>query len=306
MVLLLAALDVSLATPWVVDGTSLGPVRGAEPVRTSVHCPPPPEGGPELRGRALRTLGVAAVAYSKKQGTMTWGHASLRILHCLDDELFDAEYEAYRLSGWNERQLRDEHEGEAFAESASLTEQRGRLVLFRNDRPVDGGWYATEQASNREIYEVWLDLRDDELDEVTLAIHRRYADQLERLRRGEDLARGYVAWTPRNCTTVFEALPERLRDDTGHPVTPFAWVRRLEDGGWVKGRVLYPSHHLVRRWKGDLPSTSRRLHPVFRRPRHLPLPLVGRLHRTVLGEEPAIVDLVIQSPDPVASGIVRP
>lgn len=307
MLILLTVLS-ALAAPWVVDGTSLAAVRGQEPVRSHVRCPPPSAESPRLRGRALRTLGVAVVAYSKKQGTTTWGHASLRILHCLDDELVDAEYEAYRLSGWNERQLREEHEGQGFAEGGWLTTQRGRLVLFRNDAPVDGGWYAENQAANREIYEVWLDLAPAELDAVTLAIEARYAAQLELLRASKDLDERYLAWTPRNCTTVFGALPERLRVDTRHPVTPFAWVRRLERGGWVRERVLYPSHHLVRRWDGELPAASRRLHPVFRRPRHLPLQLVGLLHQTLDDEAPAVVDVVVRQDEPRAAtfGKVRP
>ncbi|MEO0604227.1 MAG: hypothetical protein AAF211_22520 [Myxococcota bacterium] len=297
----------AVASSWVVDGTSLAAVRGQEPVASHVACPPARSDGPRLNRRALRTLGVAVVAYSKKQGTMTWGHASLRVVHCLDEELVDAEYEAYRLSGWNERQLRDEHRGEGFADGPWLTEQRGGLVLFRNPDPVDGGWYAEAQAANREIYEVWLDLSPAELDEVTLAIEARYAAQLSDLRAFEPVGRRYVAWGD-NCTSVFEALPARLRGDTGAPITPFALVRRLEAGGWVRGAVLYPSHHLVRRWHGELPAESRRLHPVFRRSRRLPLQLVGQLHRRFLTEAPAIVAILDVNREPARAtfGIVRP
>ncbi|MEM6925866.1 MAG: hypothetical protein AAF602_02970 [Myxococcota bacterium] len=297
----------AVASSWVVDGTSLAAVRGQEPVSTHLACPEAPPNGPRLHDRALRTLGAAVVAYSKKQGTMTWGHASLRVVYCLDEALVDAEYEAYRLSGWNERQLRDEHAGEGFAEGPWLTAQRGGLVLFRNPDPVDGGWYAEAQAANREIYEVWLDLTADELDEVTLAIESRYAAQLHDLRAREPLARRYVAWSD-NCTSVFEALPARLRDDTGTPITPFALVRRLQAGGWVRGAVLYPSHHLVRRWSGELPAESRRRHPVFRRSRRLPLQLVGQLHRRFLTEAPAVASILEGNREPVRAtfGIVRP
>ena len=290
MYLLLPLPLIASASPWIVDGTSLAPVRGQLPVSSHVSCPAPPDDAPKLRGRALQTLGVAVVAYSKKQGTMAWGHASLRVLHCLDHELVDAEYEVYQLSGWNEAQLREEHKGETFASSDWLTTQRGKLVVFRNPEPVDGGWFAQSQADNREIYEVWLDLSADELDAVTLAMEGRVHDQLSLLRSREDLERRYVPWRA-NCTDVFGALPSALRAEVGEPLTPFAWVRRLEAEGHVELKVLYPSHHLVRRWGGELPATSERRHPVFRRSRRLPLSLVARLHRTWLSRAPAVFEL---------------
>jgi len=308
MLLPLLSSLTAAAAPWIVDGTSLAPVRGQKPVASAIDCPTPPGDAPELHGRALNTLGVAVVAYSKKQGTMTWGHASLRALYCLDEELFDAEYEVYRLSDWNESQLREEHEGEAFADSEWLSTQRGRLALFRNPDPVDGGWFAQEQADNREIYELWLDLTPDELDEVTLTVERRVQSQLERLRAREDLERRYVAWGD-NCTDVFTALPASVRDEVGDPLTPFAWVRRLRRADLVRLKVLYPSHHLVRRWDGALPDTSRRLHPLFRRRARLPLWLVAALHRTWLDRRPAVAALVSPGkapPDGLASGIVPP
>lgn len=292
MGLSLAMLSVTaVASPWVVDGTSLAVTRGAEPVSTHVACPAPADDDPTWRERTLHTLGVALVAYAKKQGTMTWGHASLRVIYCLDGALEDVEFEVYRLSGWNELQLREEHPSEAFARSAWLTTQRGRLVLFRNPRPVDGGWYAKNQADNREIYEVWLDLSREQRDAVTRRIEDRHLAQLVQLRDHDDLDRRYVAWRD-NCTDVFHALPASITDAIGFPLTPFAWVRHLERADLVKARVLYPSHHLVKRWKGDLPSTSKRLHPLFRRPPKLPLPVVGQLHRAWLNAAPAVADIV--------------
>ncbi|MEN0064109.1 MAG: hypothetical protein AAGA48_18290 [Myxococcota bacterium] len=270
------------ASTWQVDGTSLAVVRGQEPVATHVRCSP---------NAGLHTLGVAVVAYSKKQGTTTWGHASLRVLYCRDGERFDAEYEMYRLSAWNELQLREEHEDEAFAASPWLTTQRGKLVLFRNADPVDAGWYGEAQAANREIYEVWLDLSPIEANAVVEHIDAQYAKQLQHLRTHTDLESRYVAWGD-NCTAVFEALPSRVTDATGFPITPFAWVRRLHDAGVVRGRVLYPSHHLVKRWRSELPDTSRRLHPIFRRSARLSLPHVGKLHATWLNVEPAVVELL--------------
>ena len=290
--------NAALATDWVVDGTSLAAVRGQEPVASHVECPAP------VDGRTLHTLGAAVVAYAKKQGTMTWGHASLRLVYCVDQDLIDAEYEVYRLSAWNERQLREEHAGEAFASSDWLASQRGQRVLFRNAQPVDGGWYAENQADNREIYEAWLALSREQLDEITKSIEQRYATQLEGLREQRDIERRFVPWAD-NCTSVFEVLPPEVLDDVGGAITPFAWMRRLSRAGWVRHRILYPSHHLVRKWNGELPSRSRRLHPIFRRPRALPLPLVGELHRRWLRRPPAVA-AVVTPPTPLTSGIFRP
>jgi len=311
MVHLLATLGLpaALAAEWIVDGTSLAAVRGQEPVASHLSCPPPPDDARQLDGRALHTLGAAVVGYSKKQGTTTFGHASLRVVYCLDAELVDVEYEAYRLSAWNERQLRDEHASEDFASSEWLGSQRGQLVLFRNADPVDAGWYAEAQAANREIYEVWLDLSAEDLDQITLEVEAWHDAQLARLRRHEGLRRRFVAWGD-NCTSVFDVLPDAI--DVGSPITPFAWVRRLQRAGHVRARVLYPSHHLVRRWAGELPDTSRRRHPVFRRPKELPLSLVAQLHRAWLDAPPAVAGWLGASgehPDEPARetfGIVRP
>ena len=276
--MLILVLASAVAATWTVDGTSLQEHYGRRPVQAALDCREAPSGAePQLNGAPLTTLGVAVVAYSKKQGTMTWGHASLRAVYCLGDQLVDAEYEVYRLSGWNEGQLRDEHEGEPFAESSWLKSQRGAKVLFRNRGPVDQGWYAEAQARNREIYEVWLDLPQAELDQVVIRAERAWSDQLERLRAHQDLPERYRP-IANNCTAVFrDFLPPALVE--GSPFTPFAFVRRLAPE--ARALVMYPSHHLINRWEGELPESVERIRPVFRRSRrirrsYLP-PLRGQL-----------------------------
>lgn len=268
---------------WVVDGTSLGVHYGREPVADSVRCPIPEADAPKLRGQPLTTLGVAVVAYSKKQGTMTWGHASLRAVYCLDRTPTDVEYEVYRLSAWNEGILRQEHAGEAFAEGPWLSTQRGAQVLFRNAAPVDGGWFGDQQAQNREIYVSWLRLEPSERNRIVLEIEARWEAQREGLRAYADLPTRF-RWIQDNCTSLFHVLPERL--GVGRPITPFAWTRRLAPHTVLP--VLHPSHHLVRRWGGRLPSRTGRHRPVFRRNRTLPRRVLPALRSSLAAATPAL------------------
>lgn len=280
----------AFAGSWVVDGTSLGIHRGRQPVASAVTCPRPPISAPRLEGRALQVLGIAAVGYSKKQGTMTWGHAALRAIYCHGGELIDVEYESYRLSGWNESQLRREHAGEGFAEGPWLSTQRGALVLFRNLSPVDAGWYAESQGNNREIYEVWLGLGQGERDEVVLAAQRAYREQLALLRAHSPLPVRYRALSD-NCTLVFrEFLPGSLIQ--GAPITPFAWLRRLEERAVLQ--VIHPSHHLIRRWGGVLPGAVPRPHPLIRGPARLQRDHIGRLHRVLSDQQPRLPPAVLR------------
>ncbi|MBX2797067.1 MAG: hypothetical protein KTR31_05350 [Myxococcales bacterium] len=263
---------------WEVDATSLHLHRGTAPVATFAPCD---ADAPE--DEAPRTLGVALVAYSKKQGTMSWGHASLRVVSCSGPELVDLEYETYRLSGWNEEQLRSEHRGEVFTRGDWLSSQRGALVLFRNRDPVDAGWYGDAQARNREIYEVWLDLSQEDLDAVAQRADAAYAEQLSRLRAGQDLPQRYDV-VRRNCTWVLSSfLPQELV--RGAPITPFAWVRRLPPDV-VRARVLHPSHHLVNRWDGSLLGVTERVRPVFRRPRRIRRDRLDAVHASLSGARP--------------------
>jgi hypothetical protein len=246
---------------WRVDGSSLSLNAGRWVVVGATECPP----------QGVHGLGVAAVVYSRKQGTMAWGHSSLRVVSCQDGEVRDAEYETYRLSAWNERMFRTEHAGEAYLTDDLLREHRGSLVLFRNVDPVDRGWFGDAQAHNREIYEVWLDLPPETIAQIAVQADRWYERQRQTLRAGEPLPQRYHALST-NCTSVLERLlsgPLHLEET---PAMPFGWLRLLEDGPGLQ--VLHPSHALVRRW-GQLPAQiERRPHPLFRPSSALPLDLV--------------------------------
>jgi len=249
---------------WVVDPTSLGPAVGSWPVHHAVACPPPDDSDPVLAGRSLHTLAVAAVVYSRKQGTMGWGHASVRALLCLDGELHDAEYEAYRLGPANMGEVRRVLQGESVLDDeAYLRAQRGALFRFRNDAPVDGGFFAASHAANREIYELWLDPEAYDLDAMVLRLEAGLADQLRRLRAREDLPGRYRVFST-NCTVP-------LQEVLGHPewAMPFRWLRELRDEAVL--RVLHPSEHLARRW-GAYPEAVVRPSPLFRRGGEVPPP----------------------------------
>ncbi len=243
-------LSTALAVPWTVDATSFD---AAATKSSAVPCASD-NGEPT-------TLAVALVVYSRKQITMAWGHSSLRIVRCVAGEVVDQEYETYRLGRWNESLLVEAHAGEDFAsDPAYLRTQRGSLVLFRNDDPVDAGWYRDAQGSNREIYELWLDLPPDALRAVAARAEDWYDTQLHTLRSREALGSAYVPWT-RNCTTVLkQILPAGVHVDSA---LPFAWLRAHE--AQAAGRVLHPSSHLWQRWRGQPPDTTHRLHPILRR-----------------------------------------
>ncbi|MEQ1569672.1 MAG: DUF4105 domain-containing protein [Myxococcota bacterium] len=238
------------AAEWWVDASSLAARRGDWPMRAAVTCP----------AEGASTLGVAVVVYARKQGSMAWGHVSLRVVGCRDGRLEDFEYETYRLSDWNLRSFREEHPGEPFLEH--IDDQRGALVLFRNVDPVDRGWFADAQAHNREIYELWLDTTPAERDRIASTAAGWYTDQRDQLRRGERLPERYRALST-NCTTVLA----RTLEVSDPPVLPFAWMRLLEDTAQL--RVLHPSHHLAARWD-TWPAQLDRPHPLLRRPASVP------------------------------------
>ena len=250
---------------WEVDPTSLAPVVGDWVVHHSMRCPPPPDDAPTLRGQSLHTLGVAAVIYSRKQATMGWGHASVRALLCLDGEPHDVEYEAYRLGPGNMGEVERVLAGEDVLEDvAYLDSQRGALFRFRNDDPVDGGFFAASHSSNREIYELWLDPEQHDLDAMVLQLEGALDDQLQRLRTRAPLVGRYRVFST-NCTVP-------LQEVLGHPewAMPFRWLRELRDDAVL--RVLHPSVHLARRW-GSYPQAVRRPRPVFRRGGEVPSPV---------------------------------
>ncbi|MEZ4239342.1 MAG: hypothetical protein R3F59_24945 [Myxococcota bacterium] len=220
------------------------------------------------------TLGVAAVVYSRKQGTMAWGHASLRVVRCVDGVLDDAEYETYRLSAWNEALFREEHAGEAFLEGDYLHDQRGALVLFRTPtRSTPAGTVTPRPTTARSTSCGSTGRRPRSTP--SRGAEAWYDEQLAALRAHEPLTVKYRARST-NCTTPLQ----RLLGVEDPPTMPFGWLRRLE--GEVRLRVLRPSHAMVRRW-GGLPATATRPHPLVRGSGALPEPLSGQLGDALVG-----------------------
>lgn len=259
MVLLAMLVLSARASPWRVDSASLPNNAGRWVMIAATDC------------GIDRVLGVSVVIYSRKQGTMAWGHSSLRTVACRDGALRDTEFETYRLSRWNERMFADEHVGEPYVRDDLLRRYRGALVLFRNDDPVDRGWFGDAQAHNREIYELWLDLPQETLEKIVLDAERWYEEQHLTMRAGEPLPERYRPLST-NCTHVLvRLLGAPLAGVLGAgvpPHLPFAWLRLLEDGALL--RVLHPSHALVARW-GEIPDVVlRRPKPLFRTRSDLP------------------------------------
>lgn len=217
---------------YLVDASPFAVHAGARPVAAAVAC--------GSAGVGEQVVGVAVVVASRKPGMLAWGHASLRVVACVDGEVSDREYEAYRLGAWNERLLAQEHEGEAFAADGSLAARRGSLVLFRNEAAVDGGWFAQVGEENRDLWEIWLDLPPERLAAVSAGARAWYDAQQETLASERPLPERYVPWR-RNCTAVLRDLLPEL--DPGSAL-PFAWLRALEPEATL--RVVHPSPHRLR------------------------------------------------------------
>ena len=260
----------AMAASWRIDASSLSHNAGRWVVSAAVDC------------EMDRVIGVAVVVYSRKQLTMAWGHSSLRTIACEGGRLRDLEYETYRLSAWNERALLEEHEGEPFATPERLAPYRGALVLFRNEGPVEMGWYGDSEAHNREIYELWLDLPDRDLAEIVAAAEAWYEAQRETLREGGALEMRYRPLST-NCTTVLtRLLASPLEGDLGRPPPHLPFARM---------RVLHPSHALVARWEGLLPGElPRRPRPVFRWRGELPEGFLAPTEPELPGQHPSLAD----------------
>ncbi|MCA9490596.1 MAG: hypothetical protein KC621_11765 [Myxococcales bacterium] len=232
---------------WRVDASPIAAEAGVWPLSSVSPCP---EG-------ELVPLGVAIVIYGRRSGASTYGHASLRTTWCEAGGFHDAEYEVYRLGGWNEQMLRAEHAGEPWVEEA-LDEQRGAAVLFRVEHPVDGGWYRESMLDNREPYELWLDLPEERAVRVIREAEAWYEEQRASLAAHEPLTPSYLLWK-RNCTLVLRRLLPEL--DPGSAL-PFVWMRSIEEE--VPLRVMHPSSAVARRWADDWPVEAERPHPFVR------------------------------------------
>jgi hypothetical protein len=240
----------ALASTWWVDATSALP-PGAWKVRTSLDCS-------AFHDEPLHTLGVAVVVYSRKQGTSAWGHASIRAVGCRDGAPFDVEYESYVFSRANAEEIdRVLQAASVHPDEAYLRGQRGRLFLFRNDDPVDTGFFELSAHANREIYELWLGVTTAEANEMVQTLEGQLHEQMRRVAAQEPLQGRYRALST-NCTVPMQQL-------LGHAWhLPHRWLRELEDDARL--RVVHPSVHLLGRWD-TVPVSVERPKPVFRRRR---------------------------------------
>lgn len=178
----------------VLDLSALDPAAAGHPVArdgAALCAGPAPDG----------VIAVAAVIYGRSTGRSAWGHASVRALSCAGGALVDREYEAYRSDPAIHRYWSEAFPDEPWAHDAAyLRRQAGKLVLLRNERPVDGGFYARELARDREITELWLPLDPATAAALIGGLDAAYAAQLEALRaRAPLVAEAYHAMGT-NCT----------------------------------------------------------------------------------------------------------
>lgn len=331
--LVLAASALAAEPRYRVDLSPLDPVRMHSPLTrlgwslcgTGDRGVPLPEdaawpedaSGERAVGAPWRVLGAAVLIYSKKSGISSWGHTSWRFLACREHELVDLEFEYYAFSRESQEGMPELFPDRSFAtDAAYLRSQRGRLFLFRNEGSSDFGYLGEALAENREIYELWLDLPDEELVELFSAVNRRYAEQLARMDRREPLPQPYQA-LGRNCTTGLQLHLGGVRG-IGR-VFPFAYLRHLwEEAPGMPGirlAVFYPSHHALQRLtelhggvEAGVAALSagqvsvEPMHPVFRRPAALGPELRAALDRHAPRVLPAVEALV----EPDAPSVVQP
>jgi len=216
-------------------------------------------------------LATAIVTYGRRPGRSAWGHTSLRFLACESQQLVDVELEYYRMDPSIERWFGKRFRDEAWVRDESyLRQQHGKLVLVRNERPADGGFYATELVKNREVIEAWMPWDAD----VQRAVYRTFVDrhalQIDTLRKKVPLVGHDYAPMGTNCTLH---VREALGIAAGHPgewigsVFPVANLQMLREADGVR-LVLHPSPHAARRIVEDgqlATSTDHLPTPIWRR-----------------------------------------
>lgn len=216
-------------------------------------------------------LAVAIVTYGRRPGRSAWGHTSLRFLACEAGLLQDVEYEYYRMDASIERWFRATHPTEAWTIDAPyLHRQHGQLVVVRNERPADGGFYAAELDKNREVIEAWMPWSADVRRTLYQELDHRHHAQLARLRAGADLDGLRYEPMGTNCTlhvrqalAVAEGRPHELAGS----VFPMRTLRWLEEQPDVR-LVLHPSDHVLRsvlRESGVPREVDRIPHGILRR-----------------------------------------
>jgi len=195
-------------------------------------------------------LAVAIVTYGRRPGRSTWGHSSLRFISCEAGLLRDVEYEYYRMDASIERWLRALYGREAWTgDEAYLRAQHGQLVVVRNERPADGGFFAAELNKNREIIEAWMPWSDTIRTQLYASLEERYASQLRSLRGLQDLDGYRYEAMGTNCTLH---VREALAYATGGTERLVGSVFPMRNLTWLEGQegvrfVMHPSPDVLRR-----------------------------------------------------------
>lgn len=289
-----AVLSAATAAP-VLDLSALAPAVAHHPVANQGQrlCI-----NPELDGNALA---VAIVIYGRRPGRSAWGHASLRFLACDNGQLRDVEFEYYRLDNTTASWFALAHPGEHWYEDpAYMKAQANQLVVLRNDRPVDGGWYRTELLKNREITEAWMPWSTSLSTELLQAQDARHTEQLRRLRAHEDLAWLEYEAMGDNCTFhIREALGAAAGGPEGAlagSVYPMELLRVLEDTPGAQ-LVVHPSASALRKLeRAGHTIASGAPSPLFRPVKRRPVSKRRRsalAERYAVGAKSTIVELLI-------------
>jgi len=299
---------VSGVLPWVAAlslGAQLadGPLLDVSSLVPSAH-PVARTGGSVCEGREDDVLGVAVVIYGRRPGRSRWGHISLRFLACEGGALRDVEFETSRVDRTTRPWLaaafpeEDWHLAEDFE---SL--QRDRLILFRNEDPVDAGDYFEQLERNREIVELWTPWRGARAAEVLASLEADYSDQLAAFRAGEVVPRDRYRPLSTNCTQPVREAAAALGGVGGvDSVFPFRWRRALVEQAGVTV-VVHPSADVLARLEaaeGDLKGAWSGAAVPLPRPllrRRLPEDRMEAYRARILDEAEAVgVRVVVPSP----------
>lgn len=202
-------------------------------------------------------LGVAVVVYGRRRGRSRWGHISLRFLACTDGLLRDVEFEASRMDRTTPDWFAAAFPDEGWYESADFERiQRDRLVLFRNDDPVDSGAYYDQLTRNRDVVELWMPWHGAPAAEALAELDAHYDAQVAALRAEQPISRPRYRALACNCTHPVLQTAEMVSAGGRWPdsLFPLAWQRRLVSDPDVDV-VVHPSSHLLARieqTQGDL------------------------------------------------------
>lgn len=306
-----------LGTVLLVGALLEGPAAAAEPVLDLSALAPAVSGYSVAREGGVLcadgesdgdALAMAIVIYGRRPGRSAWGHASLRFLACEDRQLRDVEFEYYRLDATTHEWFAERYPDEPWhGDRDYMRRQRNQLIVLRNDRPVDGGWYAVELAKNREITEAWMPWDRALLTELLAQQDARHEGQLAQLRAREHL--GWIEYEAMgdNCTFhIREALAAAAGEPEGAlrgSVYPMELLRMLEDADGVRF-VVHPGAHALRRQRREGQVQTGAATRLFRPVKRLPVRKAVRerlAREAAAGAGSAVVELLAE--DPAVAGI---